>query len=117
MRDFDNPIGSVKGILKAVPLRGRSEFRLCPPVGNPVRCSVPRRLREKVQSHLGSNVSAWGECRYLRGMVNPVRIKVWDMDVHPPDEELPSLIEMKGMLKEILSGRSSEEIIRGLRDD
>lgn len=65
---------------------------------------------------IGREVRAKGKLTYRSRENFPAYIQVQELEILPPDEDLPSIMEIKGIAPNLTGGKSSEEFIRGLRD-
>ena len=83
----------------------------------PVTCKFPEALLGDVQRALGRFVSVRGKCFYRPGTAFLYRIDVWEMEVLPPSEELPSLSDLCGIAPDATGDKSSEQFVRELRDE
>jgi len=80
-------------------------------------CKFPEALLGDVQRALGRFVSVRGKCFYRPGTAFLYRIDVWEMEVLPPSEELPSLSDLCGIAPDATGDKSSEQFVRELRDE
>jgi hypothetical protein len=108
--------GSAKGIIEKINLHRKNEFTLYPPVGEPINCYFQDSLFERVRAALKRNVTVYGRMHRYFGNPYPEKANVIDLEVHPPDEELPKLSEMGGVLKGAFGGKGSVAFVRKIRD-
>jgi hypothetical protein len=110
--------GSVTGILERVNVHNdKNEFVLYPPVSSPVSCIFPEDLFEQVRAAIKRNVTVFGELWYPPGKPYPVKVQVKGLEVHPPDDKLPTLRELRGVFRGCLEGKTATEFVRAIRDD
>ena len=93
-------IGTVEGKLEGLITHGKSRFLIFDPLtGRQVICYFGGRVEwESVLRAFGKRVAATGFI-HSRRSGEKVSIQVSRLHVFPPDEELPSVREMRGILK------------------
>jgi hypothetical protein len=110
--------GSVTGRLERVNLHNRNEFALYAPVaGFAVTCAFPEEMFRQVQAALRRNVTVHGALTFRSGTPFPERVQVRAMEVHPLDEELPSLQSLRGLLAGATNGLSAVAFVQANRDE
>jgi hypothetical protein len=110
--------GTVKGRVEKLNVHYRNEFTLFPPIGNySVRCVFPESLFEKVQESIKRSVTVFGILTYSSDSPYPDGVRVESMEIHPPDESLPSLNSLKGTLPGATNGKTSVEFVEALRNE
>ena len=112
-------IGTIDGKLEQINIHNNANtFRIYPslPVASSVSCKFPQELLEHVQGALGSFVSVSGECFYRPDAPFPYKIKVQEMEVLPPTEELPTLSGLFGIAPNATGDKTSEQFVREMRD-
>lgn len=111
--------GFVKGHLEAINLHeSANNFRIYPVVGpNRVTCHFPEEMRGKAVQAVDETVVVYGELQYKANAPFPDEIDVDDMEVIPPDDELPSLSDLRGAQPDATGGKSSVEFVREVRDE
>lgn len=110
--------GSASGVLERVNVHGGFEFAIYPPIGDrAIRCSFPEAMLPDVCRAIKRNVTVAGKLTYQPGKPLPARIAVEKMDIHPPDDELPTLSSLKGVLAGCLGAMDSVAFVRSLRDE
>jgi len=112
-----NMVGSLRGRLDAVNIHSGYTFYIYPRVGNRVECEFREEMLPKVVEWLGRNVTVRGRLSYRGDAVNPKRVLVEDIEVHPETSELPHLLDYRGALKDVMRGTSSERLLSELRDE
>lgn len=110
--------GSIKGRLEKLNVHNRNEFTLVPPVGEPaIACSFKEALFDKVKLAIKRNVLVHGILFYGEGKAYPERIQVDDLEILPPDAELPTLGSLRGIMPNATNGKPVLEFVLGIRDD
>lgn len=107
--------GSVGGYLETVNVHGKNEFFIYPSVGGKIECDFPESFLEKVGGAIKHYVSASGTLRYKRNEIFPYRVDVRDLEVFPPESELPTLESLRGAAPEITGELDSATFVRKLR--
>jgi hypothetical protein len=109
--------GSVTGMLEKVNLHNTARFDIFPMIGpKQVTCDFKRALREKVIASLDKFVTVSGKLRYKKLEDFPYAINAEDIVIVPPDDELPSIFDLKGMAPDLTDGRSTHEFLEAIRD-
>jgi hypothetical protein len=110
--------GAVSGLLERLNVHNRNEFALFPPVlGAQVVCSFPDEMFEQVRSGIKRNVTVSGTLFYHPDKPFPERVHVRELEIHPPDDELPKLGELRGLFAGSTNGVTAVEFVRALRDE
>jgi hypothetical protein len=92
--------GSLTGMLLAVNLHNTTRFEIYPPVGPPkVACDFPFDMKERVIHGLDHNVRVVGKLRYKHWAPFPHAINASDIEVYPPNDQLPTLGSLYGLAK------------------
>lgn len=115
----DTAKGSVKGRLEYVNIHGdKHVFKIYPAVGpSSIECSFPSDRIEDAREGLGSTVRVHGTLTFPARSKYPSKVAVDDIDVLPPADDLPSLLDLKGAAPDALDGEASEDYIRRQRDE
>jgi hypothetical protein len=118
LADVDSSEGSIEGVLEAINIhKGANVFRIYPIIGpKKVSCHFPNKLREDAIRAVDSFVSVEGTLKYMKKAPFPHEIKVSKIEVYPPEEELPSLEDLRGIAPNATGDLSSEEFVRKVRD-
>lgn len=111
--------GSIKGRLEAINLHlGTNAFRIYPIIGPPrVTCHFPESLREEAVGAVDRNVIAYGELKYRANAPFPSELDVREIELLPPDGELPMLTELRGAVRGTTGGLSTLEFIQQVQDE
>jgi hypothetical protein len=110
--------GSLDGMLEQINVHmGANTFHIYPGIGpKKVTCHFPGKLYDDAVAAVGKRVEVFGALKYRSGANFPHQIAVSDIDVFPPDSELPDWDDLRGRAPHATGGVSSEAFIRGLRD-
>jgi hypothetical protein len=110
-------MGSVTGRLERVNVHDRSEFLLYTPVGSTyVRCRFPNHLLDDVRKAIKRNVTVHGALRSMLGRDVPMFAEVDRIEIHPDDDQLPTLASLRGIAASYRPRRGVVAAIRALRD-
>jgi len=110
--------GSVKGRLERLNVHNRFEFVIYPPIpGYSVRCVFRDDLFAQIHQAICKNVTVNGSLHYRAGTPFPDWVQVKSIEVHPPDEKLPKLGDLRGSWKGCLEDKSAVELIEANRDE
>ncbi len=109
--------GTVKGRLERLNVHNRFEFVIYPPIpGYSVRCVFQDDLYEQIHRAIRTNVTVSGTLHYRPGTPFPDWVQVKSVEVHPPDEQLPKLADLRGSWKGCLGERNAIQFIQANRD-
>jgi hypothetical protein len=108
---FDS-IGSASGILKA----GDGELFLVPPIpDNEIRLHFAcESHRLQAVACLGRHVTAYGWKENYTDRPFPVAMLMNEIEVHPADSELPTLLDLCGSIQ---LANNSVDAVREMRDE
>ncbi|MEW5910958.1 MAG: hypothetical protein AB1814_00195 [Thermodesulfobacteriota bacterium] len=94
--------GSVEGRLQVVSERGGLQFKIYEPIhDNAIKCFIDNDMLSQAINSFGKRVEVYGLIRYRADGVE-VSVKVEDIIVFPPPEQLPSAQSVRGLLGERL---------------
>jgi len=109
--------GSVSGILERVNVHNRNEFVLYPPIpGYRIICEFPDEMLGQIRQAIKNNVTVWGTLYFQPDTPFPHQVHVSRLEIHPPDNELPKLRDLKGLAPNCTGGLKAVEFVRSLRD-
>lgn len=109
--------GSVTGTLDTVRLHNRTAFEVFPTVGpKRVVCHFRPDMKEKVKHALESYVCVYGRLRYKHWDKFPHAIDASDLEVFPPDDQLPKLSDLKGAIPDLTGGLEAHEFLDTIRN-
>jgi hypothetical protein len=111
--------GAVSGILEVINIHAdMNKFNIYPIAGaEKIECSFPKDLKQIAVSGVGRRVLVHGELKYRAREDFPSHVKVDGLEVYPPDNELPSILELNGIAPHATGDLSSEEFISRLRGE
>lgn len=110
--------GSVTGLLEKVNVHERCEFVLYPPIpGYAVNCDFPEAMLPLVRKAIKRNVTVRGSMHYYADHAFPKVVHVKSLEIHPCDDELPSLAALRGLAPGSTGELSAVDFVRSLRHD
>jgi hypothetical protein len=110
--------GFVTGRLEKLNVHERNEFVLFPPIpGYSIVCRFEAGMLGKVLDAITSTVTVSGKMHYAPDSPFPRLVNVQTMDIHPPDDQLPTLSELRGIGRGCTDGMTAVDYVRSLRDD
>ena len=112
-------MGTVTGMLHHINLHGNQNIFTVYPTSNqpPLRCTFSKHLRVDAVKAVDQYVEVYGQLKYKRMSEHPYEMYVHSIEVYPPEEELPSLRDLRGIAPDATGGKSSERFIRDLRNE
>lgn len=109
--------GTVSGTLERINLHNTTRFDIFPTIGpKQVACDFKPELKESAIRAIDHYVSVGGKLRYKRLEQFPYAVNVESIEVFPPEEELPSLFDLRGMAPDLTRGLSIEKFVEAIRD-
>lgn len=109
--------GSITGALEKLNLHNVSRFDIFPPIGpKQVTCDFGADLRQDVIKAVDKYVRVTGKLRYKRLEQFPHAINAEQIEELPPDDELPTLLDIEGMVPDLTRGKSAEDFLEEIRD-
>lgn len=109
--------GSITGTLDTVKLHNVTAFEIFPTIGpKRVVCHFRPEIKEKVKQALERYVCVYGTLRYKHWDKFPHAIDAMDLDIYPPDDELPKLSELRGISPDLTGGLEAHEFLEKIRD-
>jgi hypothetical protein len=110
--------GAVSGKLEYLNLHNVRKFRLYPNVG-PKRINGTFRedKRAAVRSGMDQYVTVFGKLKYKTWDDFPYEVQAEDIQVHEPDEKLPTFNDLKGIAPGMTGDLNSAEWVRRIRDE
>jgi hypothetical protein len=109
--------GTVAGHLDVVNVHERNLFYIYPVVGPAkIGCQFSNDLLEEVKAALKQYVTVSGTLRYKQNEVFPYQVDAERIEIHPPDDELPTLASLRGIAPAMTGDLDSVEFIRRLRN-
>jgi hypothetical protein len=109
--------GTINGTLEKLNLHNTERFDIFPPIGpKQVACDFKPSLKQEVIKSVDQYVCVGGKLRYKRLENFPYAINVETIKALPPENELPSLFDIKGMAPNLTEGKSTAEFLKVIRD-
>lgn len=110
--------GALDGMLDQINVHlGANTFHIYPVIGpRKVTCHFPARLFDDAVSAVGRRVEVTGTLRYRAGANFPHQVAVAEIEVFPPDHELPTWDDLRGRAPDATGMLTSEAFVRELRD-
>lgn len=111
--------GSVSGILEAINIHaGTNKFYIYPIAGaEKIECNFPESIKEVAVSGVGRRVLVHGELKYRAREEFPTSVKVDTLEVFPPENSLPTFLQLKGIAPNATGDLSSEDFVSKLRGE
>ncbi|MCX6841288.1 MAG: hypothetical protein NTX53_03250 [candidate division WOR-3 bacterium] len=111
--------GSMTGMLEMINIHNdANRFTIYPPAGpSRVDCRFRAAQTAKAIQGVGHNVCVKGQLRYKARDRFPYAVDVEDVEIYPPDNELPTLSDLRGAAPDITGNLTVEEFIERLRGD
>ncbi|TGO02296.1 hypothetical protein PN36_27270 [Candidatus Thiomargarita nelsonii] len=93
-------------------------FELFPVIGTQkIICDFPSALLQKAITAIDHYVNVVGQYKYKSGHPYPYYVNVTEIEIYPDENELPSLFDLHGIAPNATKGLSSEDFVRGIRDE
>lgn len=112
--------GAVSGRLLRVNFHNTTRFEIFPRVGpKKVVCNLPAALRPRVKEAMEEVVTVYGRLHFKQWDDHPYAIDIAspeDIEIHPRDSALPTIMDIHGMAPNATGELSSEEFIERLRN-
>ncbi len=111
--------GSVYGTLEWLNIhRNINRFHIYPTVGpDKLDCYFESDIKPKVIAAIDKYVQVMGQLRYKHLEKFPYAMDVADIEPLPPENELPTLYDLRGIAPEATGDLSAADFIRKLRDE
>jgi hypothetical protein len=109
--------GSIEGMLEQINVHlGANTFHIYPEIGpRKLTCRFPSRLYDDAVSAVGRRVEVFGTLHYRTGAHFAHQIAVSEIEIFPPDSELPDWDDLRGRAPGATGDLSSEAFVRELR--
>ncbi|MEX0589914.1 MAG: hypothetical protein WD207_02385 [Xanthobacteraceae bacterium] len=110
--------GSIEGMLEQINVHlGANIFHIYPEIGpRKVTCKFPPKLYDDAIGAVGRRVEIFGVFHYRIGASFAHQVAVSQIEVFPPDSELPDWEDLRGRAPNATGALSSEAFVRELRD-
>jgi hypothetical protein len=118
-RENDNCVFSYEGELKQINLHNGISYFYIYPYGLPkkIKCNFPQELSDIAIEGIGRKVCITGEAVYTKNQQFPHAINVKEIDVYPPEIDLPTWEDLLGIAPNATGELLSEEFVRSLRNE
>jgi hypothetical protein len=110
--------GFVTGRLEKINVHERNEFVLFPPIqGYSIVCRFSDGLLDDVRDAIKRTVTVSGKMHYAPDSPFPRLVDVRTMEMHPTNDQLPTLSELRGIGAGCTGELTAVEYVRSLRDE
>lgn len=111
--------GSMYGTLEWLNIhRNINRFHIYPTVGpDKIDCEFPSDIKPQVIAAIDKYVQVSGQLRYKHLEKFPYAINVEHIEVLPPENELPTLYDLRGIAPDATGDLSAADFVRTLRDE
>ena len=110
--------GAISGRLEYVNVHNARNFRLYPLVGPRwIRGSFAKDLLPEIRKGLDRHVTIFGKLQFKSWDKHPYAMVAQNIDVHEPDNELPTFNDLKGIAPELTGDIRSSDWVRKIRDE
>lgn len=110
-------VGAISGRVDALNVHRTPVFYLYPTSGPPrVPCNFDPTLLDDLRAAIRRHTTVRGALEYEAGNPFPTRVVVQEVEVNPPDAELPTLASLYGSVPNLTAGQDSAAFIRAQRD-
>ncbi|MGD0898735.1 MAG: hypothetical protein ABR915_12935 [Thermoguttaceae bacterium] len=108
--------GQVSGRLERLNVHERYEFVLFPVAGSRIVCKFDDSMLERVRKGIKRSVTVSGTLFFQPDKAFPDRVTVEEIEIHPPNGELPALKDLKGIARRCTGNMSAVAFVRSIRD-
>lgn len=110
--------GSITGHLDILNVHSRNVFWIYPTIGpQKIECFFNHeKLFEKVKEGIERYVNVMGIISYRGKDLIPYKMTVENIEIYPLENELPILLDLKGIAPELVGGKDAVTFIREIRD-
>lgn len=110
--------GAVSGRLEYVNVHNTRNFRLYPLIGPRwIRGRFAGNLLPEIRKGLDRHVTIFGKLQFKTWDKHPYAIVAQSVDVHEPDNELPTFNDLKGIAPDLTGDLRSSDWVRKIRDE
>lgn len=110
--------GFVTGRLEKLNIHERNEFVIYPPIpGYSITCRFGNDLLDQVREAIKRTVTVAGIMHYAPDSPYPRLVIARSMEIHPGDDRLPTLCELRGAGAGCTGDMTAVEFVRSLRDE
>jgi hypothetical protein len=109
--------GSICGTLEKLNLHNTTRFDIFPPIGpKQVSCDFGPSLRADVIKSVDQYVQVSGKLRYKRLENFPYAINAEKIEPLPAENDLPTLLDLRGMAPELTDDKDVSQFLEEIRD-
>lgn len=109
--------GTITGTLEKLNLHNTTRFDIFPPIGpKQIMCEFPPSLKSEVIKAVDQYVCVGGKLRYKRLENFPYAVNAERVEILPPDDELPTLFDIRDMAPDLTGGKSATDFLEEIRD-
>jgi hypothetical protein len=110
--------GAISGRLEYVNVHNTRTFRLYPVIGPRwIRGTFTGELLPEIRKGLDRHVTIFGKLKFKSWDKHPYAIGAEKIDVHEPDNELPTFNDLKGIAPNMTGELRSSDWVRKIRDE
>jgi hypothetical protein len=110
--------GAISGRLEYVNVHNTRNFRLYPLIGPRwIRGRFTEDLLPEIRKGLDRHVTIFGKLLFKSWDKHPYAIVAQTIDVHEPDNELPTFNDVKGIAPDLTGDVKSSDWVRKIRDE
>jgi hypothetical protein len=110
--------GAISGRLEYVNVHNTRNFRLYPLLGPRwVRGRFTEDLLPEIRKGLDRHVTIFGKLQFKSWDKHPYAVVAQKIDVHEPDNELPTFNDLKGIAPDLTGDIRSSDWVRKIRDE
>lgn len=109
--------GTISGTLEVLNLHNTTRFDIFPTIGaKRVQCDFKLELKPAVIGAIDKYVTVSGKLRYKRLENFPYAIDAEKIEVSPPEDELPTLFDVRGISPDFTDGRNAVDFLAEIRN-
>ncbi len=110
--------GTITGYLDTLNVHKTDQFHIYPPIGpTKICCNFNEELLPKIKEGIKKYVNVLGTMHYRENEAFPFKIDAEDIEVYPPENELPTLESIKGMAPEVTGDLDPVDFVKKLREE
>ncbi|MBW8011689.1 MAG: hypothetical protein FVQ83_10690 [Chloroflexi bacterium] len=113
-------IGSYTGKLEYLNVHSNQNvFYIYPTSHLPkLKCTFPQSLKQEVIAAIDQYVRVYGEKKFKPNLKKaiPFHMRVSRIEIFPPQEDLPTLEDLRGIASQTTGEENSEDFVKGIRD-
>lgn len=110
--------GTITGHLDSLNVHNKIQFHIYPPIGRiRIKCNFQEDLLPKIRDGIKRYVGVNGTMHFKEGETFPIEIDVEDIEIYPPEGDVPLLDSICGMAPEITGDLDPIVFVKNLRDE